>query len=412
MNKVRRNLRENVAWLMDQPIDVKISLLQEVGGLCKILINDLLDEFVEKHTGPAYSRSGEFYRHGSNPSSLKLNGERLAVNVPRIRDRQTGSSYNLPEFKELQEHVKETKAPFMESLLAGLSTRNYDGVVGRFLEGFGLSKSSVSREFVSRSRKKLRELQERDLSSERYVALMIDGKSTLGDQIIIAMGITEHGTKKVLGLVQSTTENHKPVKALLVNIIKRGFRFSNGILVVLDGSKGLRKAVRLTFGSKAIVQRCQWHKRENVLSYLPKKDKAYWKGRLSKAYKKHEFKEAKAELKSIMNELKQINISAANSLNEGLNETLTLQKLGLSFELSRSLSTTNCIENLNGSIQRQIRNNTKWQSSDHLQRWIAAACLKAELSMRKIVGCKKLPKLQKAIKKYIKKNNKRPNLES
>jgi len=397
--------QQRLDWLLEQPLETKITVLKDAQTLYQILANDILEEFTRQYAGLPYSRGNAYYRHGFNPSTLSFGGERIAVQVPRIRDKQTDECFNVPEFKKILSK-DDSSDQFLDALLAGLSTRNYEGIVGQFIDGTGLSKSSVSREFVKNSADKLRQLQERSLSNERFVALMIDGKSTLGDQVIIALGITDKGQKVVLGLVQAATENHRPVKALLGRIIERGFNYSAGLLAIVDGSKGLTKAIKETFGNEAIIQRCQWHKRENVLSYLPKKDREYWKNRLSKAYRMHNYKEAKAELKSVSKELEVFNLSAANSLREGLKESISLQKLGVSFEFSRSLSTTNCIENLNGTIQRHIRNNTKWKSSNHLQRWIAASCLKAEKNMRKIVGCKKIPKLEKALKGYIKKQNK------
>lgn len=405
MSKVTSISPQRLDWLVQQPLDTKIAVLKDAQQLYEILANDILEDFARQYVGLPYSRGNDYYRHGFNPSSLSFSGERIPVRVPRIRDKHTKECFNVPQFKEMLSR-EDASDQFLDALLAGLSTRNYDGIVGQFIENSGLSKSSVSREFVKKSSNKLKELQERSLANEKFVALMIDGKSTLGDQVIIAMGITDTGQKKVLGLVQAATENHRPVKALLSTIVERGFSYSNGLLAVVDGSKGLTKAVKETFGNEVIIQRCQWHKRENVLSYLPKKDREYWKNALSKAYKMHNYKEAKAELKTLAKKLESSNISAARSLREGLKESLSLQKLGISFEFSRSLSTTNCIENLNGTIQRHIRNNTKWQSSNHLQRWIAASCLKAEEKMRKITGCKKLPKLEKALKRYINKQKK------
>jgi len=405
MSKVNSISPQKLDWLVQQPLEIKIAVLKDAQQLYEILANDILEDFAQQFAGLPYSRGNDYYRHGFNPSTLSFGGERIPIRVPRIRHKKTNDSFNVPQFKEMLRQ-EDASDQFLDALLAGLSTRNYDGIVGQFIESSGLSKSSVSREFVKNSADKLKQLQERSLAHEKFVALMIDGKSTLGDQVIIALGVTETGRKVVLGLVQAATENHRPVKDLLRRIVERGFSYSSGLLAIVDGSKGLTKAIKETFGKEVVIQRCQWHKRENVLSYLPKKDREYWKNALSKAYKMHNYKEAKAELKTLVNELESINISAANSLREGLQESLTLQRLGISFEFSRSLSTTNCIENLNGTIQRNIRNNTKWQSSNHLQRWVAASCLKAEEKMRKIAGYKKLPKLEKALKKHINKQKK------
>jgi len=403
MNENTRKTRNDLAWLAQQPVNTKLAMLTEAQNIYQFLSQDLLEYFASQYAGQPYERGRTHSRYGTNPSSMVVKGERFPVEVPRLKDKQTGSVFNVPEFKKMQE-IADPGERFLEALLCGLTSRKFESIVGQFIEGFGLSKSSVSRNFIEKSAQKLKELHSRKLDQENYVSIMIDGKSTLGDQVIIALGITDNGTKKVLGLVQAATENHRPVKDLLKNIINRGLKFKKGILVVIDGSKGLYKAAKETFGKHGFIQRCQWHKRENVLSYLPKKEHSYWKMKIQSAYEIHDYKEALSELKSMAKELEKINKSAANSLREGMKETLTLQKLRISKEFSRSFSTTNCIENLNGNIQRRIRNNTRWKNSDHLQRWMASACLDAEKNMRKIPGCKNLYKLAKALKREVKKN--------
>lgn len=402
MSKVKEISRENLSWLKDQPVEVKLEVLKEIQLIYQLLANEILEDFTFQYTGSSYNRGSIFNRNGSNPSSIKFKGEKIPVKVPRIQNKATGQSYNVPEFKELKD-ITGSADQFINAVLAGLSTRNYEKIVGQFVNGFGLSKSSVSKEFVRQSAEKLKELHTRRLEEYTFVALQIDGKSVSGNQVIIALGITDKGDKKVLGLTQSASEHHRPVEDLLRNILGRGFQFKEGLLAVLDGSKGLSKAVKNTFGHQVLIQRCTWHKRENVLSYLSNKDRPYWKSRIQNAYALIKYKQAKAELCTIIKELELINQSAANSLKEGLEQTLTLHKLSINFEFARSLSTTNCIENLNGSIQRKIRNNCNWKNSLQVLRWVAASCLSAEKKMRKIQGYKQIPKLVKAIKKSMKK---------
>jgi len=206
----------------------------------------------------------------------------------------------------------------------------------------------------------------------------------------------------LLGFIEATTENSKSVKELLKNLFERNFRFEEGLLCLLDGSKGLRKAVKETFGNYCLVQRCHWHKRENVVSYLSEKDTPIYRAKLQSAYSEPDYEKAKAKLIEIRNELSKINRSAANSLKEGLEETLTLHGLGLSAELGRSLSTTNCIENVNSKLGSYLRKIKHWKSPDMLARWIAMGLIETESRMRKINNHKKLYLLREALKTELK----------
>ncbi len=179
--------------------------------------------------------------------------------------------------------------------------------------------------------------EKRDLGKYNFVALLIDGKYLSGEQIVIALGITTNGNKLLLGFIESTTENSIAVKGLLRELINRNFKFTEGLLCVLDGAKGLSKAVKETFAKYCLIQRCQWHKRENVVSYLLEKDAPIYRARLQSAYKSPTYEEAKSKLIEIMNELEKRNHSAARSLKEGLEETLTLHRLGLAVEFGRTL---------------------------------------------------------------------------
>jgi len=172
--------------------------------------------------------------------------------------------------------------------------------------------------------------------------------------MIVCMGVTEAGYKKVLRFTQATTENARPIKEMLRDLIERGLSFEEGILCVVDGSKGLRKAIDEVFGSCAEVQRCQWHKRENVVSYLPKADQSEWRKKLQRAYLEPTYEAAKERLAGLHADLQQINRKAARSLEEGLEDTLTLHRLGLFEELGRNLKTTTEIENLMGQVQRRV----------------------------------------------------------
>jgi transposase-like protein len=270
-------------------------------------------------------------------------------------------------------------------------------VAGAFVDGFGLSQASVSRSFQERSRKALEAFEQRSLAKEDFIALWIDGKYLAGVQVVICLGLTMDGRKLPLGFVETTSENSEAIKGLFQILIGREFGFQQGLLCVIDGSKGLFKAVQEVFGEYAEVQRCQWHKRENVVSYLTEKDQPVYRRRLQQAYQKPTYEEAKAGLMAIKEELERLNRSAANILAEGLEETLTLHRLGLFEQLGKSLKTTNCIENLNSQLGKYIGRVKRWMDSDQRQRWVDMAILEVEAKMRRIDHPEHLALLRKAL---------------
>ena len=207
-----------------------------------------------------------------------------------------------------------------------------------------------SRGFVEASAAKLREMQERDLSGEDVVAMVLDGKTFADATMVVALGITLSGDKRFLGFVETDTENERVLRPFLRSLVERGLDISEGLLVVIDGSKGLRGAVTKAFRRRVVVGRCQWHKRENVVSYLSKSEQSLWRKRLQRAYGRPTHKEALEALEQLHRELEERNQSAASSLEEGLEETLTLHRLGVYGVLGHSLKTTNCIESVNALI--------------------------------------------------------------
>ena len=261
--------------------------------------------------------------------------------------------------------------------------------------------SSVSRAFIEASGTKLKEFQERTLSGERYVTLFLDGKSFADTTLVIALGVMSDGTKQFLGFVETDTENEKVLTPFLRSLIERGLDLSQGLLVVIDGAKGLRSAVRQVFQKKALVQRCMWHKRENVVSYLPKNEQATWRRRLQRAYDRPTYKEAHAELTKLHRELEGRNQSAAASLAEGLEETLTLHRLGVYELLGRSFKTTNCIESVNALVEERCAKVDSWKTSNQRHRWLATALLDIEPRLRRVKGHRHLLKLEAALRRAL-----------
>jgi transposase-like protein len=397
---------ETLERLFDQPIEVKLHLLRHYAEMARLLAGEIMDEEVETLTGRRYSRDkphgGRYRRWGCNPGSICVDGERVPVDVPRVRNVEAGVERPLQSYRSMKEAAPSNGLNGLaEAILLGLSQGDYQRVASQFVDGFGLSQSSVSRRFQKRAEKALWEFESRPLEEENFLALWIDGKHIAGEQMIICVGVTEAGHKKVLGFTQATTERSEPIKELLRDLIERGLSFEEGILCVVDGGRGLRKAIGDTFGRFAKVQRCQWHKRENVVSYLPKADQKTWRHRLQRAYEEPSYERAKKRLLELKAELEPVNRRAARSLQEGLEETLTLHRLGLFAELGRSLKTTNCIENLNGQVGRYIGKVKRWHHSPQRHRWMALALLEAEPRMRRLTGYRYLPKLKRALQEAL-----------
>lgn len=395
---------KNLKQIYESDTLTKIALLKNQYEISLILINEILNDEVRHYTGERYKRekphNGRYSRWGSNPGSVWIGEEKVNIEVPRIYDKETKRNQSLENYEKLKE-IEPDEERLMKAVLYGLSTNDYKAVAEQFLEGRGLSRSKVSQRFIEETTKRLEQFSSRDLSDNNYVAIFIDGKYFYKEQIVIALGITDDGRKVALGFIQTTTENSTSIKQLLSNLIERGLKYEDGLLFVIDGSKGIRKAVEDTFGKYAVIQRCQWHKRENVLSYLNDKDKETYKKKLNKAYNLETYEEVKKELNNTYNELSKINLNAASSLLEGFEETLTLHRLGLNEEFHKSFSTTNIIENLNSQIGKYTRKVKYWKTSDQRQRWIAAGLIEAEQKMHRVVNHQKLNILQEVIKKEV-----------
>lgn len=326
-------------------------------------------------------------------------GQRVRIRVPRVR----GPKGELPlrSYTTLSGRG-EVDPVLLRRVLHGISCRNYETAAAAIPGAIGLSSSSVSRAFVEASSARLREFQERDLSRDDISTLFLDGKTFAESTMVVALGVTFSGEKRFLGFVETDTENEIVLSPFLRSLIERGLDVSRGLLVVIDGAKGLRAAVRKVLRNQAVVQRCAWHKRENVLRYLPKNEQAAWRRRLQRAYDRPTYAEARTALDALHTELEQKNQSAAASLAEGMEETLTLHRLGVYGVLGRSLKTTNCLESVNALIEERCAKVDSWKKSAHKHRWLATALLDIEPRLRKVKGFKHLPKLREAIQRDLK----------
>ena len=393
-------------------VDAKVEMIRALVPLGLMHVQELLDDEVTELAGARHARKESLVRgrrHGSNPGTVRLAGQRVPLRVPRVRS-VAGGEIPLRSYEAARED-SQVNDVLLKRVLYGISCRNYEAAAESVPGAIGLSSSTVSRNFIQASAATLREFQERDLSGEDVVALFLDGKAFADSTMVIALGITISGKKRFLGFVETDTETAQILAPFLRSLVDRGLDASQGLLVILDGGKGLRSAVKKVFRDTALVHRCQWHKRENVVSYLPKSEQGDWRRRLQRAYNRPTYPEALAALEQLHGELDDRNQSAAGSLVEGLDETLTLHRLGVSAVLGRSFKTTNCLESVNALVEERCAKVDQWTNSSQRQRWLATALVDIEPRLRKVVGYRHLPKLREALQRELKIERKTPNNE-
>jgi putative transposase len=402
--KVRR---ARVKEICDLPlktmdIDVKTELIQALIPLGLWHLKEVLEQEVTALAGERYKRQGMAGcdRWGKQWGSVYLRDQKVPILVPRVRNQQEDKEIRLRSYERLQE-PRNGDEGVLKRILHGLSCRNYEVCAEAVPEAFGLSGSAVSKRYIRASARELRRLCERRLEGYDFVALLLDGKIFGTDEMVIALGVTVDGRKMPLGFVQTGTENERVGREMLEGLLERGLKIADGLLCVIDGSKGLRKALYEVLGGKVLVQRCQWHKRENVIGYLPKGMQGSMRRKLQEAYEEPTYEKAKEKLLKIRKELQEINRSAVNSLDEGFEETLTLHRLGLFQELGISFKTTNCMESLMALIAQKTDKVDYWRNSDQKHRWLAAALLDIEPRLRRVKRYRYLPQLRVAIQRVI-----------
>lgn len=363
----------------------------------------MLEEQREALCGPRHSQDGErrAYRHGHCPGSLVMGGRRVTLPRPRVRALD-GRELELPAWKLWSdEDPLEERA--LQQMLLGVSTRGYSSSLEALpapLPERGKSRSAVSRRFVRGTQKRLADLLTRDLSGLRLAVLMIDGIHFDEHVVLAALGIDEGGHKHVLGLWEGATENARACKGLLEDLIGRGFGSEHALLVVIDGAKALHKAAKDVFGDRALIQRCQEHKKRNVADQLPESMRPSVRRAMNQAYESSDAKRALRQLENLAARLEGEHPGAAASLREGLAETLTVIELGLTGALRLTLRTTNPIDNLFGSVRKVSRRVKRWKGGRMMLRWCAASVLDAATRFRKIRGYAEMPKLVAALRAH------------
>ncbi len=340
-------------------------------------------------------------RAGHAGSSLVLGGRRVAVNRPRARSVE-GRELHLPSWREWSARDPLDERA-LEQMVLGVSTRRYARSLEPLPEAVtvrGVSKSAVSERFVYGTERKLAALMSRDLRELRVVALLIDGVHFGEHLVLAAVGVDERGDKHALGLREGATENTAAVRALLADLVERGLATDRSLLIVIDGAKALHKAVVEVFGAHALIQRCREHKKRNVTDALPERLRAAVRSAMNQAYGTRDTKRAQRLLDNLARRLEHQHPGAAASLREGLEETLTVMRLGLPGNLERVLSSTNLIENLFSRVREIGRRVRRWQSGTMVLRWTAAGVLEAERGFRKLAGYRAMPILAAALRAH------------
>lgn len=363
---------------------------------------EMMDAEVAGHAGAkhAKNRQRSVSRHGSAPGSLVLGGRRVKVTRPRART-VDGAEVRLDSYTAFASDDLLTQV-VMERMLAGLATRRHRAAnepVGANVEAdaSSTSKSAVSRRFVAGTAKALHELMSRDLSELRVAALMIDGVVLDEWCCVVALAICADGTKAPVGLWLGDTENKTVVTNLLADLVDRGLSSGVGLLVVIDGAKALRTAVRKVFGDQALVQRCTLHKRRNVTDHLPADQRRFVDQKLARAFNHTDPTAGSRAAQDLARTLEARWPDAAASLREGLDEMFTVRRLGVSDRLARSLSCTNAVESMISIARDTTRNVKRWRDGKMVKRWMAAGMLNAERSFRRIKGAKDMATLVAAL---------------
>jgi len=377
---------------------IRDGLLAEIRGAIAATAQQLVVDEVTELVGKPWSRKGDsaLRRHGNTSTTVFLDGEPHALRRPRVRDHEEGSEYPLESLRALRsrdaldEDVK-------GRMVRGITTRDYEETLTTLSNGLGLKKIAVSAAFQRAAQKDLDALNGRSLADWTFAAIYIDGTGFAEHTCIVAMGLESDGTKRILGVVEGATENTELVRDLLANLQERGLQTTKRALFVIDGSKALRRAIRDVFGDRALVQRCQLHKRRNVESYLPPSRQAEARRRLNAAWGMSRHDDALKELRRAHAWLEAINESAAASLSEALEETLTVHRLGVTGALRKTLVTTNPIESANDIVKTNARRVKRWNGSAMVLRWIGTGLVKAEAQFRRVRGFKQMKRLVAAL---------------
>jgi transposase-like protein len=366
-------------------------LIRQAGlQLMELMMDEEVRSLVGERSRPQADR--RLNRWGSERGYCIAMGQKVPIHRPRVRNTEDDKEVRLGTYEMFHRGEPLTETVW-EKLMLGLSTRKYGQAVREFTEAYGLEKSAVSEHFIEASREKLQAMMERRLDQTRICALLIDATPFEGQQMVAALGISEDGRKTILGIRQGATENATVVGELLGDLVERGLDFTEPRLYVLDGGKALTAAVKKLAGASATIQRCQVHKRRNVLDHLNEEHQPGVAKKLNAAYALEDYGAAKQALKVLHRELMDLNPSAARSLEEGMEETLTVHRLRLPMQLRKTMASTNVIESAFSIVEQVCRNVKRWHGGDQRERWVGSGLLIAEKQFRRVQGYKQIPTL-------------------
>jgi transposase-like protein len=355
----------------------------------------------ENHQGKA---GGEIVRHGRQSGTVALKDRKVQVDRPRLRKREggAGAEVSIPAYAAMKSD-ESLGDQVLNVMMRGVSTRNYKEILTDACDCVGVSRSSISREFVEASEQSYKDLLERKFDDLDLLILYIDGIVIGGHSVLVCIGVDSAGYKHVLGMKEGASENATVVKALLTDLVERGVKSGVRRLFVIDGSKALRAGIDAVYGSDNPIQRCRLHKERNVLDYLPDEQKEYARLSLRAAFSLVAA-EGEKRLQTLAQQYEKEYPSAAGSIREGLSEMFTVNRLGVPASVRRSLVSTNIIESPNAGVRMRTRRVTKWESGSMVLRWAAASFLSAEQSFRRLSGYKDLWMLSAALGRNDAKN--------
>ena len=410
---------EEAARLADLPLEATVALADVAGAIKDgllafasatglVVMHQMMAAELTEAIGHKHAKIGAGERvgnwHGNAKGSVVLGGRQVKTQRPRGRT-TAGTEIELDTWKAFSS-ADLLNSLVVERMLAGVATRRHIDVaepVGGELESRSksMSKSAVSRRFVSATTKAMSELMERDLSGLDVAVLMIDGLDVAGSCVVVSLVITTDGTKVPVGLWLGDTENKTVVTALLADLVSRGLDTESGVLCVIDGAKALAAGIKKVFGDAAAIQRCVLHKRRNVEGHLPQELAGAMSKRLALIFAQPNAAKGLAAAKSLAKELEADHPDAAASLREGLDDMFTVRRLGVGGTLAETLTSTNCIESMISIAKRTTGRVTKWKDGSMKKRWIAAGMLEAERSFRRVRGYKGMPKLVDALQREL-----------
>jgi len=408
-----RSLSERLGGSVSEQLELFAERMREGLLAASVAIGlEVMGELVEAEVVELAGPKGKHdagrgaYRHGSEAGRVTLGGRRVPVRRPRVRtltgEEGVGREVRLESYDTFAS-VDLLADHMVASMLAGLSGRRYQRTLEPVGEAVaasssGVSQSSVSRRFITATKERLAAFRSRPLDQERWLIVFVDGFDFAGHTMVGALGVTADGTKVPLGVVEGSTENASVARGLISDLRDRGLDASEGVLFVLDGGKALAKAVREVFGEQAVIARCRLHKERNVLDHLPEAERPWVRRKLRAAWANPDAGEAEAALKALARQLEKVNPDAAASLREGLADTLTVTRLGISGSLLKTVVSTNPIESMIEIVRQHARNVKHWRNGDMRLRWAAAGMTAAQAQFRRVKGYRQLPLLAAALK--------------